>query len=245
MYRLLEGQQLSVQVMRRILREMKDGAYKDLSRLPPEVEIAESLGVSRTVVRDSLGILEREGFVTRKHGLGTIINRHVLSVVMRIDLEKEFLEMVRDAGFTPTVPVLEIQEQKAGKELAEIMQLDEDDEVICISRVVCADGVPAIYCLDYLAKKLVVKKNYQREDLICPVFDFLEKFCDTDVYLDLTEMQAVNADEELAQIMQVPEGKALLHLNERGYDVMGQPILYSQEYYRDDLLRHTVLRIKI
>ena len=95
MYKLQEEQRLSVRIMHRILQEIKTGIYQNLSRLPPEVEIAETLGVSRTVVRDSLSILEREGFVTRKHGLGTIINRHVLSVVTRIDLEKEFLVMLR------------------------------------------------------------------------------------------------------------------------------------------------------
>lgn len=245
MYKLQEGQQLSVQIMRRILREMKGGIYKDMSRLPPEVEIAESLGVSRTVVRDSLSILEREGFVTRKHGLGTIINRHVLSVVTRIDLEEEFLAMLREAGFTPTVPLLEVHEYTADEELARLMYLEPGDEIIRVDRLVCADGVPAIYCEDYLAKKFVKRKGYTKADLEVPIFDFMKRYCDTDVYLDLTEMRAVNADAHMADIMQVKEGTALMHLNERGYDVGGTPVLYSREFYRDGILRHTILRIKI
>lgn len=248
MYKLREGQegqQLSVQIMRRILREMKSGAYQDMSRLPPEVEMAESLGVSRTVVRDSLSILEREGFVTRKHGLGTIINRHVLSVTTRIDLEKEFLAMVREAGFTATVPLLDIHERTADETLARAMELEVGDEVICVDRLICADGVPTIYCEDYLAKKLIKHQNYTREDLEKPIFDFLNRFCDATVYLDLTELRAINADGKLAQIMQVEEGAALMHLNERGYSVDGRLILYSREFYRDGVLNHTILRIKI
>lgn len=248
MYKLREGsagQPLSVQIMHRILREMKNGAYRDMTRLPPEVEIAESLGVSRTVVRDSLSILEREGFVTRKHGLGTIINHHVLSVTTRIDLEKEFLAMVREAGFTPTVPLLEIHERTADKALAAAMGLDEGDTVICVDRLICADGTPAIYCEDYLAKKLVKRQDYSKEDLEKPIFDFMSRFCDASVYLDLTELHAISADARLAQIMQVEEGTALMHLNERGYSVDGQLILYSREFYRDGILNHTILRIKI
>ena len=52
-------------------------------------------------LRDGMAILEREGFVGRKQGLGTIIYRNVLEVKTRIDLEKEFLDIIAEAGFTP------------------------------------------------------------------------------------------------------------------------------------------------
>ena len=125
------------------------------------------------------------------------------------------------------------------------MELDEGDEVIRIDRLVCADGIPTIYCEDYLAKKLIVNMSYRKEDLQCPVFDFLRKFCGTDVYMDLTEMHAVNADKTLARWMQIPEGTAVLHLNERGYNLSGKVVLCSREFYRENILNHTILRIKI
>ena len=43
MYKLHEEQRLSIRIMHRILQEIKAGIYQDLSRLPPEVEIAETL----------------------------------------------------------------------------------------------------------------------------------------------------------------------------------------------------------
>ena len=92
---------LSEQVSARLLQELRNGIYADMSRLPPEVDIAAELNVSRTVIRDSLASLEREGFITRKHGVGTIINRHVLAVSARMDFEVEFLDLVRNAGATP------------------------------------------------------------------------------------------------------------------------------------------------
>ena len=36
---------------------------------------------------DCLSTLEQEGFISRKHGIGTIINQHVLDVKVRLDLE--------------------------------------------------------------------------------------------------------------------------------------------------------------
>ena len=63
--------------------------------------------------------------------------------------------------------------------------------------------------------------------------------------MDLTEMHAVNADKTLARWMQIPEGTAVLHLNERGYNLSGKVVLCSREFYRENILNHTILRIKI
>lgn len=236
---------LSTQITRHILDAMQSGVYRELDRLPPEVEIAETLGVSRTVVRDSLALLEREGFVTRKHGLGTIINRHVLEAKTRVDLEKEFFEMVRDAGYKPSVRFLQIEEAMAGEADRQLFGEEEGSEVLRIGRVIYADEMPAIYCIDTISKSLIVDPDYTEVDMRKAIFEFLDRFCDTSVYMDLTEIQAINADTELARILQVPAGTAVLHFNERGYDLKGRLILHSREYYRDGIFHHTILRKKI
>ena len=77
--------ELSRDMTNRLLYEMREGIYAGRDRLPPEIELAKQLGISRTLVRDCLSILEREGFINRKHGVGTIINKHVLNVATRMD----------------------------------------------------------------------------------------------------------------------------------------------------------------
>ena len=71
-----------------LLSDMKGGAYAGCERLPRESVLAEKLGISRTQLRDILASLEREGFITRRQGVGTIINRHVLDVQTRMDIEE-------------------------------------------------------------------------------------------------------------------------------------------------------------
>lgn len=84
-----------------LLSAMKSGEYANSERLPRENVLAEKLGISRTQLRDILASLEREGFITRRHGVGTIINRHVLNVQTRMDIEVEFLDMIRQSGPEP------------------------------------------------------------------------------------------------------------------------------------------------
>ena len=90
-----EKMSLTEMATQKILAQIREGEYREAQRLPPEKEIALQIGVSRTVVRDAMAVLEREGFISRKHGLGTVINRHVIAITNRMDLEQEFCEEVR------------------------------------------------------------------------------------------------------------------------------------------------------
>jgi DNA-binding GntR family transcriptional regulator len=138
--------QLSEEVVNRLLKEIKYGKYAGLLKHSSEVKMAEEMGVSLSVIRDSLSVLEQEGFVIRKHGVGTIIiNKHVLNVVKRIDLEKEFMGTISDAGYTPDVAFAKAQIVKANETFAK--------------KLVTADGKPAIYCVDYIPKMLDTPKK--------------------------------------------------------------------------------------
>ncbi|QIQ20419.1 FCD domain-containing protein [Zophobihabitans entericus] len=52
---------------------LKNGTYKIGERLPPERDIAETFGVSRTVVREALIMLELENLITVKKGSGVYV----------------------------------------------------------------------------------------------------------------------------------------------------------------------------
>ena len=63
--------------------------------------------------------------------------------------------------------------------------------------------------------------------------------------MDLSEISAVAADAERADVFQIPQGSPLLYIDELGYNFVGQPILYSQEYYANGIFKHTILRKNI
>lgn len=62
-------ERLSVDLERLVL----EGTLKPGDRLPPERELGELLGVSRTSIRDALHELESRGLVDRKPGRGTVV----------------------------------------------------------------------------------------------------------------------------------------------------------------------------
>ena len=228
-----------------LIAEMKTGKYKNASRLPPETSLAEELGISRTAVRDALSTLEREGFISRKRAVGTLINRHVLNVKVRIDLEAEFLRIVESAGYEPGYAYLCHEFTPADAEVAGRLRVAEGSETLVVERVVTASGTPLLLCDDYIAANLITDKSYTEEDLSKPIFDFLERFCRARGCMDLTGIHAVNADARVATALGIREGDAVLSLDEVWYNFDGEPILFAKEYYREGMLTHTILRKRI
>lgn len=240
---MAQDQQLSEWVSHKLLHELKEGIYRDAVKIPPEVEIAETLGVSRTILRDALSKLEQEGFISRRQGRGTMVNRHVLSVATRMDIEEEFLSMIKTAGKKPQTESCEAKIISAPAETADALKIQTGAPIYQVTRLISADGIPAIYCIDYFPVFLISETEYDEKVLTGePIFNFLQKFCNVTPYMDLTEVRAISAGSDIAEKLGVPVSSPVLFMNEVDYDFQGNPVLNSLEYYRDGVLHHTVLR---
>lgn len=234
----------SKSIRAQLLTAMRTGEYAHCDRLPRESVLAEKLGISRTQLRDILASLDREGFITRRHGVGTVINHHVLSTQARMDIEVEFLDMIRQSGHAPGVAFVQSSDDRADGTLAARLGVPVGTPVLRIARLCTADGRPAIYCED-VVEKARIRQPYTEAELRRPIFDFLQSVCGIVPYLDLTDLHPAVADTRLAAIFQVPEGTPLLNMEEVDYDIDGAPVFASSEWFADGIFRHTVLRKKL
>ena len=173
-----------------------------------------------------------------------MINRHVLAVPVRMDMEIEFLEMIAQSGHEPSLLSSSHETVQAGETVAARLAISAGDTVLRVVRLIGADGKPAIYCEDYIPAALIKKKEYTNVDLQKPIFSFLKQFCALEAHMDLTEVRPATADATLARIFRVPEGTPLLYLDELDYDKEGMPMLYSPQYYIGGVIQHTLLRMK-
>jgi DNA-binding GntR family transcriptional regulator len=71
---------LREQVVSGILRELQDGRFSPGERLTEE-HIATVLGVSRTPVREALGILAQRGILSRRHGSGFAVSKPSVKIL--------------------------------------------------------------------------------------------------------------------------------------------------------------------
>lgn len=72
-FRLLANQRRADQVVAQIRTLVLSGGLGPGDRLPPEVTLAEQMGVSRTALREGMRVLEAQGLVETRQGVGTVV----------------------------------------------------------------------------------------------------------------------------------------------------------------------------
>jgi GntR family transcriptional repressor for pyruvate dehydrogenase complex len=70
------------EVAGQIHRLIAEGRLKPGDKLPPERELAEVFGVSRTSVRDAIRVLEVQGLVEPRHGEGTVVRQIAIDAIV-------------------------------------------------------------------------------------------------------------------------------------------------------------------
>lgn len=231
----LGGELRSQQTAQRLLEELRDGIYAAAPQLPSELELAEALGVSRTVVRDALSELERDGYLERVRGIGTLVNRDVLMVENRMDQKLEFNKMIRAIGRVPRSDNLMVTRETATPELMERLALDPEKEhtLVFVRRRVLADETPVLYSTDILPLALFGGKRLDAIDFSRPIFEIVEQHCRVEVAETLTTLHAVMGTPGIRRQLGMRPDQALLQLDEICYSRTCKPVLCCQTCYTD------------
>jgi GntR family transcriptional repressor for pyruvate dehydrogenase complex len=128
MYNQIQSERLYELIIEQIEQRLLAGDLKVGDRLPPERDLAEQFGVSRTAVREAVKALRQKGLVEVQPGRGTFITngtsqvmRHSLGLLMKIG---------GSDGFANLVEVREILEP----EIAALAATRADEEHIITMR---------------------------------------------------------------------------------------------------------------
>ncbi len=132
------------------LREMIESDFEDGDRLPSEVKLSESLGVSRAKLREAFGMLWQAGLIEKKWGVGTIVRkpRDASHVVVPLPYIRSAPALIRESGQEPSLSDLAIVRGPADATVADLLDVPKGSEFWLIDRVFCADGVPIQRTID-------------------------------------------------------------------------------------------------
>jgi len=243
----IDSEPISTKVKKMLLQLMKEDLFAPEGKLPAEDILAGQLGVSRTVLRDALGALEAEGYITRRRSIGTTINRYILNAQTRIDLQKEFQEMIAEAGYEAGFRLLSaafLEQTPAwfsGKG-----EKGETESFLEVEKLFMADGQPAIYCVDYVPARILPDTQFDLrifEEI--SIFTFLKEYCHQEVFMSLSSLEALEADASRARVLGIREGAPVLTLHEKGYDINQMHVLNTEVAIRNGIFSLEVLRKKI
>lgn len=231
------------QVRQWLRQRLQEGAYAPENRLPSEEQLSRELQVSRATVRTALASLAAEGLLIRRQGDGTYVNTGRIQVQTRIDTLWEFTRLIEESGRKSSIQPLAVEHRPATPAEARGLHLAPGDPVVALVRVFYADQQPVIYSTNTLSQaRLCVDPD--ESELHLPIFELLEQHCRQVIDYAVADLSAVLAGEEIAAILHVAPGAALLQFEEIFYDRQGQPLVYATNFYNDKLLRLKVVRSK-
>ncbi len=111
----IQDQRLSDRIAEQFTRAMREGELTVGTRLPPEAQLAEQLGVSRGILREALTILEARGHLSRTPKGGTVITS-----VIGDDLARTLSKQLRQATYRDLLEFREVMEYRAVENIVRI-----------------------------------------------------------------------------------------------------------------------------
>jgi GntR family transcriptional regulator len=224
---------------RGILDLVASGALRRGQRLGAERDLAVSLGVSRSTLRQALGALEREGVVRRVPGRGG--GTFVTSPKVDRDLSRivGVPALLRDQGFTAGSRVVSAAVVAGDAATTRALGLAAAGLVLDIVRIRLADGVPI--SLERARLPAGRFPDLLEHSLGGSLYELLESAYGVVPAAAEERIEVVAAGDHEAQVLEIAPAAPLLSVTRRTVDGDGVPIEYSADLFRAD---RTVITVR-
>lgn len=211
-----------------LIRELPAGSV-----VPTERELCERFRVSRGTVRQALDRLEAEQRILRYQGRGTFVAKAKIDQVLELS---SHTDLIRSKGMEPGSRLVGLTVSVVAPELAEMIGLGPDDEVLQVERVRLADNEPlaveAVY-LDAGRFGGLVRPLQRSQSL----YRLLHDEHGVELAWGEETIEAVVAPQREADLLGVPSGLPALLLCRQSFDKEGAPVEYVRSLYRADRFR--------
>lgn len=205
--------------------------YQPGDRLPAESELAESLGISRSTLREAMGHLETQGRVIRKQGIGTFMAQPPVDLLGGV----EELESLRSRARK-----LDLEARTIERNVSIVGQdavwrdhfPPSNGSLVRVESVEAISGWVIAYIDSYAPEHLINLENIQRFD--GTLLEFLNERGDRKVSHTRSDVYAIDADIDLAAMLRVPVNKSLLYMLEVYFGPSGDPLGLSKNYFDTD-----------
>ena len=232
---------LTDQTVFAIQEAIKEGKFPAGHQLPPEMELLQLLGVSRTTLREALRMLEEQRLIRKRRGLGTFVMERAIVK----DLSRNFgiTEMILQAGLKPGMRDVQIKIDKASKALTEKMDIAEDSAIVVIERIRTADQVPVVWTRDIMPEQYLGGWVPTFSALNqCSLYECLERYANIRIIDGTASFSAIQAGREIADKLEIQRNALLLVIDQMDSDQHQRSVLYSTEYHLTDKFNFIIHR---
>ena len=221
------------------LQEILQGWVKE-NHVPPhtqllsEAELCEQFGVSRTVVRQALLGLARDGLIYRVKGRGSYVAPPKLR--QQISELTSFTQDSIERGVRPSSIVLRQEMSLAGDTIGQHLEIPPPTPVFCLERVRLVDDEPLALETAYLSFDDC--EELLHEDLASQsLYAILATRYGITPFQAEQEHEASTVRPREAKLLRIQPGDPVMHICRVTYDTDQHPFEVTQCIYRGDKYR--------
>ena len=205
-------------------------------RLDNQRSLAREFGVTLMTLRHALDLLERDGLIARRHGLGTFVARPAIDYdILQVRALAGDLSAL---GEDVATRFLRSQFADADRRVAEALGLAEHAEVFVLERLRLVDGEPVSFQTSYLPASL--GREVSRADLaVTPLRQVLTFKLGLEITAARETVSAVPLDRRAAHELGCRPGVAAFRSDRVSVGLDGTPIVYDRVFIPGDRFRIT------
>ena len=217
--------------LRVILQELASGELPAGAAVPSERQLMADYGVSRITVREAVGQLVNEGWLTRVRGKGTFVAHRAVQSTLHL---ASFTDEMASLGHVPSTVVLVREEAVPPPETASALEMAARETAFHVKRLRLADGEPvSIDDAWFPAARL---PGLLDRDLSLSLYRTLDEVYGLPVTSATQTVAAEEASAEMAPLLGTRDGAPVLFFDRvsRSGDLA---IEHAASWYRSDRYR--------
>jgi Transcriptional regulators len=206
--------------------------------IPGELELANEFNVSRGTVKQAIVELVNEGILYRIQGKGTFVSPP--KIKRSFSRLPTFTDDIRRLGYIPKSKKISLKIIEAQEPISTYLMLPANENVIRFKRLVLANEKPVALVTSFL--RTDIYPDLKMEDIDDSLYETLnKKYQKVPIKAD-DNYNPINANHELAKLLGISEGKAILYSERISYLENNLPVEYVESYISGNIF---TLSIKI
>lgn len=229
-----------VQLADQLRAEIASGKIVPGGRLPTEVQLVAQSSLSRITVRRGLDLLEKEGWLVRRQGLGTFVRG---AINQELTTVKSITEVLLAKGIMPRIEVLSFGAVHPPEKVRLALRLNESEQLLQAKRLYW-HGDEAVALLHiYLPLSIREHADVLRSGDVATetTYTIWEQKVGVQLKGASHTIHAAKADAEDAKALRIEVGDPILVLDRITYAEDGRPLEYVMFHYHWERYEFSVM----
>lgn len=216
---------LHAQISRLFRQRIVSGEWPEHYKLHSEENIAQELEVNRGTVRRAIRTLIEENLVQQVQGRGTFVVARNIEPAFGVRL-KSMAEELQSRNIEFETVILDFDRCVPDSHIARLLDLASGEPVWFTERLRRRIGGEPLMLLHNWISTRTIPRLEKSDIAAYALFDILEKAGET-IAVGRRTITAENASADLAELLRIDDGTAVLHIEQTTYSSIDRPLEFS------------------